>query len=297
VAVLVFLPNLLWNADHDWIAIAYQLRHGLRTGQTWRGFIEYLGAQLGGPGPVAAVLGVVAAVRARTSPEKRVAMAVLFPLGFITWRATRGDVEAGWPSLVYPGLCALGAAWLARWEPRRAWQLVGGQLALTSTLLLGFAVELHQPRLLAGSVLVTRFRAGSELGRGMLQAAEESCRAVGDPPGCRDAPFVYPSSYQYAGLVAYYAGWTRLGPAEDKPSQLDLWDDRPRPGEPFLYAGQALGPGPHFRAQVRFEQEGPQRTFDVRWHGRVLRQGFVTAFGRYRDGQLRSPPRRLVWGL
>jgi hypothetical protein len=295
VAVLVFLPNLVWNAGHDWIAIAYQLRHGFRTGQTLRAFVEYLGAQLGGPGPVAAVLGVALAVRARTSPERRVAAAVLFPLAFITWRATRGDVEVGWPALVYPGLCALGAAFLARRGPRLAWGLAGVQVALASVALLGFAVEMRHPHLLAGTVLVTRFRSGRELGQGMLQAASESCRAIGDPPGCDSAPFVYPSSYQYAGHVAYYAGWTRLGPAEERPSQLDLWDDRPRHGEPFLYAGQAFGPGKSFRDHVRFEGEGPRRAFEVRRDGQVLRQGNVTAFGRYLDGQLDLPSRLLAW--
>ena len=31
VAILVFLPNLLWNASHGWAAILFQMRHGLET--------------------------------------------------------------------------------------------------------------------------------------------------------------------------------------------------------------------------------------------------------------------------
>jgi hypothetical protein len=146
-------------------------------------------------------------------------------------------------------------------------------------------------------VLVSRFHSGSELGRGMRQAAAESCSALGDPAGCSDHPFVYPSSYQYAGWMAYYAGWTRFGPAAERPSQLDLWDDRPRAGEPFLFAGQDIGIGKNFRDHVRFEQEGPQRAFEVRWHGQLLRRGNVTAFGRYLEGQVYPPPRPLTYGL
>jgi 4-amino-4-deoxy-L-arabinose transferase-like glycosyltransferase len=291
-AVLLFLPNLLWIAEHGWTAIGFQLRHGFRVGQTLRAFLEYLGAQLGSPGPVAAVLGIWLALRARSSAEKRVAAAVLVPLAVITWSATRGDVEANWPALVYPGLCALGAAWLARRSPRLGWSLAGLQLGLATLVLVGFAVEVRHPRLLAGSVVVSRFRSGSGLGRGMVAAAEESCRAIGDPPGCARDPFVYPSSYQYAGHLAYYAGWRRLGPAEERPSQLDLWDERPRPGEPFLYAGQVAGAGGPFREQVRFTGEGPMRSFDVTWRGRVVRQGNVTAFARYQGGQLLTRPPR-----
>ncbi len=290
VAVLLFLPNLLWNASHGWIAIAFQLRHGFRGGQTVRGFLEYLGAQAGSPGPVAAVLGVALAVRARSSPERRVAAAVLVPLLVVTWSAIRGDVEANWPALVYPGLCALAAAWLGRRSPRLGFGLAGAQLGLATVVLLGFAVEIRHPRLLAGSVAVSRFRSGRGLGREMVAAAAESCRAIGNPPGCTRDPFVYPSSYQYAGHLAYYAGWTRLGPAEERPSQLDLWDERPRPGEPFLYAGQVAGPGAPFLDHVRFEGEGPTRSFDVTWGGRVVRHGNVTAFARYLGGQLAGRP-------
>jgi len=292
VAVLVFLPNLLWNAERDFIAIAFQLRHGFRGGQTLRGFLEYLGAQLGSPGPVASVLGLTLAVRARTSPERRVAAAVLLPLAVVTWSAVRGDVEANWPAVAYPGLCALAGVWLARRPPRLAWGLAGAQLGLSTLVLLGFAVEIRHPRLLAGSVVVSRFRSGGGLGRGMKAAAVESCRALGDPPGCTQDPFVYPSSYQYAGHLAYYSGWTRLGPAEERASQLDLWADKPRPGEPFLYAGQVAGPEGPFRSQMSFEGEGPKVAFDVRYAGRVVRRGNVTAFRAYRGGQLLTRPPR-----
>src|SRR5512137_392085 len=51
VAVAVFLPNLWWNATHGWVTIAFQLRHGFGGTPGWRSFLEYLGGQLGGPGP------------------------------------------------------------------------------------------------------------------------------------------------------------------------------------------------------------------------------------------------------
>jgi hypothetical protein len=285
VAVLVFGPNLLWNAQHGWIAIGFQLHHGFQTGATARQFAEYLGGQLAGPGPVAAAVGLWAAVRARTSPERRLAAAALVPLLVTTWSAARGKVEANWPALAYPALAALAGAWLAR-RPRAGPWLARAQAALGLALLLGFAAEMRTPRLLAGSVTVSRFHAGRGLGEKARLAAAEACRAIGDPEGCARDPFVYPSSYQYAGHYAYYAGWTRMGPAEERPSQLDLWGDRPHPGEPFLYAGQHGEPGELFRRGVRSQGESPTVRFEVTFAGRVVRTGTVKAFARFEGGQL-----------
>ena len=78
-----------------------------------------------------------------------------------------------------------------------------------------------------------------------------------------------------------------MGPAEERPSQLDLWDDRPAPGEPFLFAGQQGEPGERFRRGVRASGEGPTVAFDVLYRGRVVRTGTVTAFARFEGGQLR----------
>jgi 4-amino-4-deoxy-L-arabinose transferase-like glycosyltransferase len=285
-AIAVFAPNLLWNAAHDWTAIAFQLRHGFRSGATLRSFAEFVGAQAGGAGPVALVAGLAAGLRARTSAERRVAAAVLVPLAVTLYSATRGQSEANWAVHVFPGLAALGGAWLARLSPRAAWGWSSAQAALGAAALALVAVELRHPRLLRGSVVVARFRAGRGLGEMALAAAAEGCRQIGDPPGCARDPFVYSSSYQYAGHLAYYAGWTRQGPAEERPSQLDLWDDRPRPGEPFLHAGQTGGPTVLLRS-VRASGQGPTRAFEVTWAGQVVRTGTVTPFARYEGGQLR----------
>lgn len=286
LAVAAFAPNLWWNATHDWIAIGFQLRHGFRGGATLRSFAEFAAAQLGAAGPVALVVGVGAALRARSAAEKRVSAAVLLPLLVTLYAASRGTVEANWPAQVYPGLAALAGAALAGRSARTGWGLAGAQAALGAAALLLFAVELRAPRLLRGSVLVARFHAGRGLGQKARAAAAETCRALGDPKGCADGGFVYPSSYQYAGHLAYYAGWTRMGPAEERASQLDLWDDRPRRGEPFLHAGQDEGPGERLVTTVHAAGRGPTARFRVTFAGEVVRTGTVTPFAAYLGGQL-----------
>ncbi len=147
-------------------------------------------------------------------------------------------------------------------------------------------MELHTPRLLEGSVIVRRFHAGKELGRLARAAAEKGCAEIGAPPGCGPDPFVYPSSFQYAGHYAYYAGWRRFGPAEERPSQLDLWNETPAPGEPFLWAGQDRAPPERFRRAVRFSGEGPTVKFQVTYRGVWTRDGVVTPILRYQGGQM-----------
>jgi 4-amino-4-deoxy-L-arabinose transferase-like glycosyltransferase len=290
VAVAVFSPNLVWNARRDWQAIAFQLRHGFRTGATLASFAEYLAAQVASAGPVAMALGVWLGLRARTSPERRVAAATLLPQAVTLYSATRGSAEVNWAVHLHPGLAALAAAWLARRPARLGASLAGAQLALGAAALLLFAVELRRPRLLAGSVAVARFHAGRGLGQKARAAASEACQAAGSAAGCEHGAFVYPSSYQHAGHLAYYAGWTRFGPADERPSQLDLWDLRPGAGEPFYFVGQFEGPGPRFRAGVRASGEGPTTSFEVTFAGQVTRTGTVTRFSRYEGGQVRRPP-------
>jgi len=286
VAVLVFLPNLLWNAGHGFIAILFQLRHGFRSGTTLAAFLEYVAAVLGSGGLVSVPLGLWLSARARSAAERRLGAAALVTLAVTLYSAFRGSAEVNWPSHAYPGLAALAGAWLSRRPARQAAWLAGVQVALGLLVVVGFAVELSTPRLLRGSVVVRRFHAGRELGRLAKEAAREGCAAIGDPAGCTADPFVYTSSFQYAGHYAYYAGWTRLGPAEERPSQLDLWNETPRAGEPFLWAGQDQGPGPPFRNHIRASGEGPTLHFRVTYQGEWTRNGVVTPFARYQGGQL-----------
>jgi hypothetical protein len=123
--------------------------------------------------------------------------------------------------------------------------------------------------------VVRRFRGWPEYAARARAAAGLACGAVGDPPGCRPAdPCVYPSSYQEAAALAFYAGWTRFGPASERPSQLDLWNDEPRPGEAFL----TLGVIPEEKRLFRAEGPGPTATAEVRFKGAKLHEIQMSAW-------------------
>jgi 4-amino-4-deoxy-L-arabinose transferase-like glycosyltransferase len=276
VAILVFLPNLAWNATHEWAAILFQIRHGLGSHATIRSFLEFVGGLLGGAGVVALPLGIWQLARGRGSVSLRVAAATLVPIAVTAVSAFRGPVEANWGALVYPALCGAGAVALLRLRP--AWSQ--GLLAFTAGLGLlfavGFGLEVRNPTLIPpDSEVMKRFRGWPEFAKRARAAAEGACTSIGSPPGCDPAdPFIYPSSYQDAAELAFYAGWTRFGPASQRPSQLDLWNQHPRIGEPFLTVGEI----PEGRRLFRAEGAGAPATFEVTMKGRVLQEGVVVPF-------------------
>jgi 4-amino-4-deoxy-L-arabinose transferase-like glycosyltransferase len=286
VAVLVFLPNLLWNASHGWVTIVVQGRHGLGSQATLRSVLEFLGGLIGGAGIVAFPLGLRRILRGRDSFTIRVAAATLVPIAVLVFSAMRGPVEANWGAAVYPALCGAAAAELVRLRPAWSQGLLAFTAGLGMVAAVGFGLEVRNPGLIpADSVGVQRFRGWPEHAAKVRVAAGLACGAIGDPPGCRpDDPFVYPSTYQEAAELAFYAGWTRFGPAAERPSQLDLWNDVPRPGDAFLVVGGI----PEEKRLFRADGPGPSATSEVRMKGKLLHPIEVSAWKSW-QGRL---PRR-----
>ncbi len=282
VALLLFAPCLLWNARNDFVSIRFQLRHGFGTGADARSVAEFLGGQLLGVGPVALVAGIAFLVRPRDSAARRLAAATLVPFAVTVWSAARGRVEANWPALVYPGLCAAAGAALARLRPARGRWLAWGSVAFGALVAAGYAVEVRHPRLLpASSPAVERFHGWREFAARAREAAARSCAALGSPPGCAGADaVVFPVSYQVAGELAYYGGFRRFGPAYERPSQLDVWADRPAPGEAFVYLGWRDPEAPGL-SRYHAERAGPTVRFQVAFDGTVIREGSATAHARF----------------
>lgn len=290
-AVAIFVPCLVWNAAHDWVAIRFQLGHGFRDGGSASGFFLYLGALLAGAGPVALAAGLLVLLRARTSPERRVAAATLLPLAVTVYSAMRGPVEANWGALAFPGLAAAAGAGLARLRPALARGLVTASVALGVAASGLYAFEVRHPRLIPPTApAVERFRGQADFGRQARAAAASACASIGNPAGCDPAdPFVFTSTYQVASQLAFYAGWRRFGPAQSRPSQLDLWRDRPPEGSAFLYVGPA-GPLAEPIRVFRAEGEGRPVTFQVRVEGVVVRTGGVTPFASFLGPRPRPIP-------
>jgi 4-amino-4-deoxy-L-arabinose transferase-like glycosyltransferase len=288
VAIAVFLPCLLWDASHGFVSIGFQLHHGFRRRPSLETFLEFVGGQIVGPGPVVAVLALVLPFASRQAAERRLAAISVLPVLVTAWSALRGPVEANWTALALPGLCAAAAVVLCRLPAGRA--LVVASVALGLALQLGFAIEARSPHLVApDSPAVERFHGWREFAARAKEAAGRACAGIGNPPGCdENDPFVFPENYQYASELAYYAGWRRIGPAQNRPTQLDVWDERPPEGSGFLQVGHAGSD----RGRIALgEGRGETLSFEVRLGDVKLRDGTVTPFSRFLGLQPRLP-----WG-
>lgn len=154
IALLMFVPVVLWNQQHDWVSFQFQLGHGFTRaarGNPVSRELEMLGAQMGLASPILFVLLAMAVLvalrdgwRARVSHDitspllRRFALAAvaLTPLVFFCISAWRRPVEANWPAMIYPAAIVLLASgkyqWMSGdWWKRGLW-LGGALLALVA---------------------------------------------------------------------------------------------------------------------------------------------------------------------
>ena len=303
VAVALFLPNLWWNATHGWVTIAFQLRHGFGGTPGWRSFLEYLGGQLGGPGPAVLPLGAWVLLRAsraggtagadapragsaaaaRVSAARRIAAVTLFPFAVTTVSALRGPVEANWPAFAYPALAGAAGAALAALRPGAARAVLAGSVALGAAAAAFFAWQVRSPTLVpADAPVVARLRGWKDYAARAREAVERACEGAGRPAGCDAAdPFVFTDGYQEAATLAYYAGWRRFGRALVRPSQLDLWGEVPPPGAPFVTVSERAVPEADLAGWFRAEGRGPPSRFEVRLGATPVHRGEVVAWRSY----------------
>jgi 4-amino-4-deoxy-L-arabinose transferase-like glycosyltransferase len=148
LAILVFLPVMAWNAAHDWVSFAFQLRHGLggAAGSALNRELELIAGQLGLVSPILfgmiAVAVTAGARRDATQIQRVLAVAAMFVFAFFVYSATRRRVEANWPAIAYvPGVLLLVArSATQRWE---RWMRAG--IALSFVMMLVTYVNAFTP--------------------------------------------------------------------------------------------------------------------------------------------------------
>ncbi len=131
VALLLALPNLVWNAQHDWPSLAfYRSRPANDLPAT---LLESLGIQVLGANPanvliwVPGVLFLLFSRRARSYRPLAIAFSTLFVVILLSGQR-RGDRIAG----IYPVVLAAGATFWEQWRGRGH---TGARVALTVVVL------------------------------------------------------------------------------------------------------------------------------------------------------------------
>jgi 4-amino-4-deoxy-L-arabinose transferase-like glycosyltransferase len=127
VALLVFSPVILWNADHEWVSFIKQIgRSNIEHFKPY--FIaELLPTQIAFATPLVFVLGTMGLYALLRRDGGAMAARALINAVFWTivlyfiWHSLHARVEANWFAPVYPAfaLAAAVAANLARWQGRQ----------------------------------------------------------------------------------------------------------------------------------------------------------------------------------
>lgn len=138
IALAVFSPTLIWNAEHDWASVIYQFHRLVVYEWSLRYLGEFYLAQLGMATPPVFILGcmgLVLTIRGNGGPlaARVLVNALVWPLAlYFTWHTFHGRVEGNWPEPVFVAFVAAAAvaanstawhgfwAWLALWSRRLA---------------------------------------------------------------------------------------------------------------------------------------------------------------------------------
>jgi len=117
IAIAIFSPTLIWNAQHGWASVLYQYNRLVVHEWSLRYLGEFIGAQIGMATPFVFVLGVMglaAMLRGQGgSFSARVLInAMLWPiLLYFVWHTFHGRVEGNWPEPMFvPFVIAAGVA-------------------------------------------------------------------------------------------------------------------------------------------------------------------------------------------
>ncbi len=120
LALAIFLPNLLWNAQHGWATFVFQFGRIEASHLTLRYLGEFIGAQALLATPFILALALLG-LAVTDWKDKRSALvgAMLWPsIVYFTYHSLHDRVQGNWPCYLYPVLAVAAAAALQRTDWR-----------------------------------------------------------------------------------------------------------------------------------------------------------------------------------
>jgi len=239
VALAVFAPVILWNADHDWVSFIKQIGRS-RIGQFKPSFIgELIPTQIAFATPLVFILGAMGLSTLLRRDGGAMAARMLINAVFWTialyfiWHSLHARVEANWFAPVYPAfaIAAAVAAHSTRWE-RRAQRIVDFCLRWASPVgILMFALLIVQ----ANTGALTGFRRDATV-RSVGVGWPELAAAIDAVRLRTGATCVLAPDY---GTTSWLAFYLPRGSCVVQPTQRFRWVNTPEP-DPALLSGKLL---------------------------------------------------------
>jgi 4-amino-4-deoxy-L-arabinose transferase-like glycosyltransferase len=142
LALVIALPVVVWNAEHQWASFAKQFgRVVVRQPASARYLLELVGAYLGLASPVIAVLAAIGLWRAvrfaatgKSQPCLMLATMLVPFLGYLLVHAVHDRVQPNWMAPIYPMLAICAALALSAMPRRDAVRLLRAGLGVGLSL-------------------------------------------------------------------------------------------------------------------------------------------------------------------
>jgi 4-amino-4-deoxy-L-arabinose transferase-like glycosyltransferase len=249
VALLMFAPVILWNADHHWVSFIKQMGRA-RIEDFRPAFIaELIPTQIAFATPLVFILGAMGLHalfhRRAGALAARVLIGAMFwtIVAYFVWHSLHARVEANWFAPVYPAfaVAAAVAAHLVRWQARaqRAVDFCKRWAAPTGVVMFALLIVQANTGLLSG---YRRDATVRSVGVGWRETADE-IEAVRARMG---AACVLAPDYGTTGWLAFYLP---EGTCVAQQNQRIRWVNMPQPtaaqlAGKLLYVREAF-PGDH----------------------------------------------------
>jgi len=288
VAVAVFAPFVVWNADHGWPTFAKQLARAPPHDFAPIYIAEFLVSQVGLINPLvfAALVPAVASIpwrasvlpRSRDEARRVLACTVAPAAVYFLLHSTHDRVQGNWLAPLYPAAAILAADWVA--EVRRA-DASGLSALIARAALWAAPVGLVFAALAFAEILTGAVPLGLASPLARLEGFRALARVLDARARAENAAYVLTQGYALTSLMSYYGD---PAIAVVQPEQRMRWIFQPAPPETLFAApGLALGePGRRFDLilKMRFRKVEPAGVLS-----RLGGGGAVEPYELYRVGE------------
>lgn len=245
VALLLFAPVILWNADHHWVSFIKQM--GRARIEDFRPIYiaELIPTQIAFATPLVWMLGAMGLYallrrRAGALPARALVGTMFWVIvAYFVWHSLHARVEANWFAPVYPAfaIAAAVAAHLVHWGPR--WQPLADfcrRWAVPSGIVLFVALVVQ-----ADTGMLSGYRRDATV-RSIGVGWRETAAAIEAARARAGATCVLASDYGTTGWLAFHLP---KGTCVAQQSQRIRWANMPEPDAaqlagPLLYVREVL---------------------------------------------------------